>query len=82
MFWKIRNRRYFVFKLITNSTAKELVKLDLKVLDYIKNKNVITLNKAMKQLELSKIEVLSSLKRLSSLKVMIKQEFFKEIEIK
>lgn len=62
-----------ISKIITNNKARELVKKDLEILDYLKDKKKIIIKDK---------NTLSSIKRLNKLTKIIEDKFVKEIEIK
>ncbi|MCX6742327.1 MAG: hypothetical protein NTX24_04125 [Candidatus Pacearchaeota archaeon] len=73
---------HMVFVLFTNQQSKKDAELDLKVLEYIKNKKEIMLEKESSKLNINKSQLKESLKRLNRLTPLMKKEFVRYIGIK
>jgi len=73
---------HMVFFLFTNQQAKKDAELDLKVLEYTKNKKEMTLEGDCSKFKVTALELKNSLKRLNRLIPLMKREFVKKIKVK
>ncbi|MGD9276898.1 MAG: hypothetical protein PVJ67_07035 [Candidatus Pacearchaeota archaeon] len=79
---KIVDYEFLVSKIKTNNQARKKAKIDLSILEFTRNKSKINIKEIGKKFKIKENEIKKSLTRLSKLNKTIKEDFFKEVELK
>ena len=80
--YQILTLPHIIFTIKTNNNARENVSLDLRVLEYIKNKKTINLEKQATTLRIKESNLQTSLNRLKKISKLNGKRYKRQIEIK